>query len=82
MISYVVNSVCSACGVERKCMRVGLDTLDKPIDLCADDLAQALQEVSGFKIVNMYRTMKVQSETKDPKASVHNTRTILPRRAK
>jgi len=79
MISYVTNAVCSACGVEQKCMRLGHDTLDEPIDLCALDLATALQEVSGFKIVNMYRTMKVQSDTKDSTASVHNTRTVLPK---
>jgi len=79
IISYVTDAVCDACGVEQKCLRIGLDTISQPIDLCALDLARALQEVSGFKTVNMYRTWIAQSSLKDNHAS-YRTRVVLPKR--
>jgi hypothetical protein len=66
---------CNFCGEIRECIKVAPD-----VHICGEGLATALGNLTGWSMLSMYRTMRVQSDLRIQDS--RNVEDITPRRRK
>jgi len=62
MVYTIGKATCGACGKGDKCVTIATGEDEPGVTLCGEDIARLLGELTGWSMLNMYRTMRVQSD--------------------